>query len=78
MLDIYLIFLISFKTENSFSFFFVKKNTQNMGLWTEFLVSLGILKRKINFLCIGLDNSGKSTLLNKLKSEQVILYYSFY
>jgi ADP-ribosylation factor-like protein 6 len=42
-----------------------------MGLWTDFLISLGILKRKVNVLFVGLDNSGKSTILNRLKLDKV-------
>jgi ADP-ribosylation factor-like protein 6 len=42
-----------------------------MGLWTDFLVTLGILKKKVNVLFVGLDNSGKSTLIHQLKADQV-------
>lgn len=30
----------------------------------------GISKKKSNIICIGLDNSGKSTILNKLKADK--------
>ena len=42
-----------------------------MGVWSNFLTSIGFLKKKVNLLCIGLDNSGKSTILQYLKAENV-------
>ncbi|KAJ3035455.1 ADP-ribosylation factor-like protein 6 [Rhizophlyctis rosea] len=42
-----------------------------MGLWTDFLTTLGLYKRKVNILCIGLDNSGKSTIINHFKFEKI-------
>ncbi|KAJ3223039.1 ADP-ribosylation factor-like protein 6 [Chytriomyces hyalinus] len=38
-----------------------------MGIWSAFLTSLGIIKRKVNILLVGLDNAGKSTIINGLK-----------
>ena len=32
---------------------------------------MGIRKKEINVLCIGLDNSGKTTIINKLKPDKV-------
>ena len=43
-----------------------------MGIWTNFLFSIGLVKRKVNVLFVGLDNSGKSTILSKLKASQVM------
>ncbi|KAI8845428.1 ADP-riboslyation factor-like protein 6 [Chytridium lagenaria] len=42
-----------------------------MGFWDSLLTSLGFSKRKLNILFVGLDNSGKSTILNGLKLESV-------
>ncbi|XP_069049902.1 ADP-ribosylation factor-like protein 6 isoform X3 [Lepisosteus oculatus] len=40
-----------------------------MGLFDKLTVWLGLKKRQVNVLCVGLDNSGKSTILNQLKPE---------
>ncbi|KAI8928752.1 ADP-ribosylation factor family-domain-containing protein [Entophlyctis helioformis] len=37
------------------------------GVWTSILATLGLLRKQANILCVGLDNSGKSTLLQTLK-----------
>ncbi|KAI8839168.1 P-loop containing nucleoside triphosphate hydrolase protein [Chytriomyces cf. hyalinus JEL632] len=42
-----------------------------MGIWSAFLTSLGIIKRKVNILLVGLDNAGKSTIINGLKLNAV-------
>ncbi|KAI9341672.1 ADP-ribosylation factor family-domain-containing protein [Obelidium mucronatum] len=42
-----------------------------MGLWNAFLTSLGIIKRKCNILLVGLDNAGKSTIINGLKANAI-------
>ena len=42
-----------------------------MGMWNNFLLSLGLTRRRINLLVVGLDNSGKSTILNGLKMDPV-------
>nr|KAJ3419877.1 ADP-ribosylation factor-like protein 6 [Polyrhizophydium stewartii] len=31
------------------------------GMWSSLLAALGLLRRRANLLCVGLDNSGKST-----------------
>eukprot|EP00842_Homolaphlyctis_polyrhiza_P003546 jgi/Hompol1/4192/HPOL_006975-RA len=36
-------------------------------VWTNFLSLLGFRKRRANLLCVGLDNSGKSTIMYYLK-----------
>ncbi|KAG7484231.1 hypothetical protein MATL_G00047070 [Megalops atlanticus] len=38
-----------------------------MGLFDKLTSWLGIKKKEVNVLCIGLDNSGKSTMINQLK-----------
>lgn len=43
-----------------------------MGIWSNFLIAIGVVKRKVNVLFVGLDNSGKSTILRKIKSDQVM------
>ena len=35
----------------------------------------GLSKRKANIICVGLDNSGKSTIINKLKVDKVIFMW---
>lgn len=42
-----------------------------MGLFDAFTRWLGLKKKKAAVLCVGLDNSGKSTIINKLKPAQV-------
>lgn len=42
-----------------------------MGLFDRLSNWLGLKKKEINVLCIGLDNSGKTTIINKLKPEKV-------
>ena len=44
-----------------------------MGLFDRLSNWLGLKKKEINVLCIGLDNSGKTTIINKLKPEKVSL-----
>ncbi|KAI8801562.1 ADP-ribosylation factor family-domain-containing protein [Cladochytrium replicatum] len=39
--------------------------------WTNVLTSLGLLRKRANVLCVGLDNSGKSTILNHFKAEKI-------
>lgn len=41
-----------------------------MGLFDRLSNWLGLKKKEINVLCIGLDNSGKTTIINKLKPEK--------
>ncbi|KAJ8401749.1 hypothetical protein AAFF_G00377200 [Aldrovandia affinis] len=38
-----------------------------MGLFDRLASCLGIKKKEVNVLCVGLDNSGKSTMINQLK-----------
>lgn len=42
-----------------------------MGIFDSFARWLGLKKKTAAVLCIGLDNSGKSTIINKLKPSQV-------
>lgn len=42
-----------------------------MGLFDKLANWMGIRKKEINVLCIGLDNSGKTTIINKLKPDKV-------
>lgn len=41
-----------------------------MGFFDKLSSWLGMKKKEINVLCIGLDNSGKTTIINKLKPEK--------
>lgn len=42
-----------------------------MGLFDALARWLGLKKREAKVLCVGLDNSGKTTIINKLKPEMV-------
>ncbi|XP_069694584.1 ADP-ribosylation factor-like protein 6 [Periplaneta americana] len=41
-----------------------------MGLWDKLTNLLGFKKREVNILVVGLNNSGKSTVINHFKSEE--------
>lgn len=41
-----------------------------MGLFDKLAAWLG-LKKEVNVLCLGLDNSGKTTIINRLKPSNV-------
>lgn len=43
-----------------------------MGLFDKLAGWLG-LKKEVNVLCLGLDNSGKTTIINRLKPSNVRL-----
>lgn len=42
-----------------------------MGLFQKLALFLGMKKREVNVLVIGLNNSGKSTVINHFKNEEV-------
>ena len=42
-----------------------------MGLMDKLASFFGIKKKEASILCLGLDNSGKTTIINKLKPEKV-------
>ena len=42
-----------------------------MGLFDAIASWFGLKKKKAKVLCVGLDNSGKTTIINKLKPENV-------
>ena len=51
-----------------------------MGLIDKLLKIFGVKKESAKVVCVGLDNSGKTTLLNKLKKDkeqQVSHTYTF-
>lgn len=50
---------------------------QPMGLFDKLAGWLG-LKKEVNVLCLGLDNSGKTTIINRLKPSNVSLPNFFY
>lgn len=41
-----------------------------MGLFQKLAFFLGIRKKEVNVLVIGLNNSGKSTVINHFKNEE--------
>lgn len=41
-----------------------------MGLFQKLAHFLGVRKREVNVLVVGLNNSGKSTVVNKFKNEE--------
>lgn len=41
-----------------------------MGLFQKLAHFLGVKKREVNVLVVGLNNSGKSTVVNKFKNEE--------
>lgn len=42
-----------------------------MGLLDKLSSWLGLRKKEVNVLCLGLDNSGKTTIINQLKPSNV-------
>ncbi|KAM3724136.1 ADP-ribosylation factor-like protein [Dirofilaria immitis] len=40
-----------------------------MGLLSQISIALGVTRRQVNILMIGLDNSGKSTIINQMKAQ---------
>jgi ADP-ribosylation factor-like protein 6 len=44
-----------------------------MGLFKNILKALGFSKTEVRIIVIGLDNSGKSTLINHFKPRKVVL-----
>ena len=42
-----------------------------MGLFDSLASWLGLKKKEVHVLCLGLDNSGKTTIINGLKPEKV-------
>lgn len=44
-----------------------------MGLFDKLAGWLGLKKKEVNVLCLGLDNSGKTTIINQLKPSNVIV-----
>ena len=43
----------------------------DMGMFDKLAGWLGLKKKEVNVLCLGLDNSGKTTIINKLKPSNV-------
>lgn len=43
-----------------------------MGLFQKLASILGVKKREVNVLVIGLNNSGKTTIVNRCKTEERI------
>lgn len=47
-----------------------KHEKRAMGLFQKLALFLGIRKKEVNVLVIGLNNSGKSTVINHFKNEE--------
>lgn len=47
-----------------------------MGLFDKLAGWLGLKKKEVHVLCLGLDNSGKTTIINKLKPSNVSILLS--
>lgn len=45
-----------------------------MGLLDRLSGLLGLKKKEVHVLCLGLDNSGKTTIINKLKPSNVSVF----
>mmetsp|Transcript_21220 Transcript_21220/g.36145 ORF Transcript_21220/g.36145 Transcript_21220/m.36145 type:complete len:186 (+) Transcript_21220:102-659(+) len=41
-----------------------------LGTWDKFLMWIGVLGKKVNVVVVGLDNSGKTTTLERLKPKE--------
>ena len=48
-----------------------REREREMGFWHDLAVLLRLRKRDANILVVGLDNSGKSTIINYLKPKQL-------
>lgn len=48
-----------------------------MGIWDSLKKAFGMSGPTVNILLLGLDNSGKTTILNKLKPGGVFLIYNY-
>lgn len=46
-----------------------------MGVFDNLMKWLGLKRKEVKVLCVGLDNSGKTTVLNQLKPEEVSNQY---
>lgn len=46
-----------------------------MGLLDRLSGLLGLRKKEVHVLCLGLDNSGKTTIINKLKPSNVSIFF---
>ena len=49
-----------------------------MGVIDKLLKIFGVKKESAKVVCVGLDNSGKTTLLNKLKKDKMSLNKNFW
>ena len=48
-----------------------------MGMFDKLAIWLGVKKKEASVLCVGLDNSGKTTIINHLKPDKVSVKYLF-
>ncbi len=44
---------------------------ESMGMFDKLAIWLGVKKKEASVLCVGLDNSGKTTIINHLKPDKV-------
>lgn len=47
---------------------------KKMGMFDKLAIWLGVKKKEASVLCVGLDNSGKTTIINHLKPDKVSVY----
>ena len=80
-----LIFSILKVAVGNISFFFFpdlqlvcKYLTHIMGLLDRLSGLLGLRKKEVHVLCLGLDNSGKTTIINKLKPSNVSIFIRYF
>ena len=48
-----------------------------MGIFKRFLESIGLSRPQVKIIIIGLDNSGKTTIVNKLKPKKGGLFFCY-
>ena len=49
-----------------------------MGVFDSFMKWLGLKRKEVKVLCVGLDNSGKTTIINRLKPEEVKFFNTLF
>lgn len=63
-------FCIDLKFYSNQNYHFTNKIPCVMGLFSKLAFFLGVRKKEVNVLVVGLNNSGKSTVVNHFKNEE--------